>query len=253
MNKQISFVLNDKGGVGKTTVCSALVEALLTSNRAFSLFDADRSNPDVRAAYKDITQCRMALFSEADRFQDSPNNIYNAAQDKPVLVNLPAQVQAPLFQWFNENEILEIAEEEKLQFYLFHITDGQYESINILLQYLEFFGDRVEHILVKNWGKTENWQLVNNHPQLQEYIHNYQIRVLNFPKFHGIKELEFIRQNRLSFSDAFAHSDFIAISRRRITRFMRETRECFAPIYHIFNHDNEEESSLTTPCHHTTA
>ena len=243
MKKQISFVLNDKGGVGKTTVCSALVEALLADNRPFSLFDADRSNPDVKAAYGSIISCRMALFSEADRFQDSPNNIYHAAQDKPVLVNLPAQVQAPLFQWFNDNEILEIAAEEELDFFLFHVVDGQYESVNILLQYLEFFGDRVGHILVKNWGKTENWQLVATHPQLQEYIHNYEIPVLDFPKFHGIKEMEFIRQNRMSFSQALNHPDFNAISRRRVSRFLRETRECFAPIYPIFS--TNEEPSLT--------
>lgn len=241
--KQIIFIGNDKGGVGKTTVCAALVEFLLAYNLPFILFDADRSNPDIRGAYKELAGCRLALFSEADRFQDSPNNLYLAAQDNTVVVNLPAQVSAPLFEWFQENEILDIAAEDDIQFHFFHVTDGQYESLNILLQYLEFFQQRVGHIIVKNWGKTENWKALESHSQLQEYIHQYQIPVLDFPKFHGIKEMEIIRQNRMSFTEAANLPDFNAISRRRVTRFLRETKQCFTPIHFLLFNDEKKHLS----------
>lgn len=234
MDKKIILFGNDKGGVGKTTVCATFVEFLSSCSIDFILFDADRSNPDIKAAYGDSTGCRLALFSEADRFQDSPNNIFHAAQEKMVVVNLPAQVQAPLFEWFSCNEILEIAEEDNVKFSIFHVCDGGFESINIIDQYLQFFQNRVQHILVKNYGKTENWQLFNSHPPLQESIKNFEIPVLDFPKFHGIKEMEIIRQNRLSFSEAAQHPDFNVISRRRVTRFLRETSSCFRPVQHEF-------------------
>ena len=115
--KKIIFVLNDKGGVGKTTVCATLAEYLLGRQIPFTLFDADRSNPDIKASYGKLMSCRLALFSEADRFQDSANNIFYAPEeDVPVIVNLPAQVKPALCQWFEDNEIIDIAAEENLEF-----------------------------------------------------------------------------------------------------------------------------------------
>ncbi len=243
--KYILLVLNDKGGVGKTIVCSSLVELALAQQWAFTLFDFDRSNPDVRAAYHERTNCRLALFSEAEHFQDIPNSSFLAVKKgQPVIGNLPAQVQPALFQWFKDNEILEIAAEEEVEFYLIHVTDGEFESVNIMTQYLNFFEDRVKHFVVKNLGKSENWQYFQQHTELQQYIEAYQIPIIDFPKFHGIKELKFIRDNRLSFSAALEHQSFNSISRRRVSRFLKETSACFEPLYPIFHDGVDLDSKL---------
>ena len=242
--KKIIFVLNDKGGVGKTTVCATLIEYLNARQIPLALFDSDRSNPDIKASYGRIMPCRLALFSEADRFQDSANNIFYAVEDDiPVIVNLPAQVKPALSQWFEDNEILDISDEENVEWYFLHVIDGQYESLNILQQYIELFEGRVNHVLLKNWGRTEDWKFLASHEQLQEYIELYDIPILDFPKCTGIKEMQYIKQNRLTFQEGLLEPSFKMISRRRVQKFLRETSECFQQINYIFENSGEDEQS----------
>jgi hypothetical protein len=107
----------EKGGIGKSFVCRTAIQYLLDLEEVFALFDTDRSNPDVRRIYNEAG-CRVAVFSEGERYEDKANAIYNAALEKRVLVNLPAQVFIPVKEWFERNELLSIAPDDGVKFFI---------------------------------------------------------------------------------------------------------------------------------------
>jgi len=222
----IHFFGGEKGGVGKSFVCRAALEYLLKHQASLAVFDTDRSNPDVRRIYGDMG-CRVAVFSEGEKHEDKANAIYNAAIEKRVLVNLPAQVFIPFRDWFARNELLEIAVEDGVKFYYWFVCDGGYDSLKLLAKSLEYFQDNVPHILVKNWGKCDDWEPLDNDEVLQSLISRYRVRVIDFPKFIGNADRNAIDALSLTFGEATRYQKFGSISRQRVKRFLREAYAAF--------------------------
>ncbi len=216
----------EKGGVGKSFVCRAAIQYLLDHSAPFAVFDTDRSNPDVKRIYRE-TGCRVAVFSEGEKYEDKANSIYNAAIDKRVLVNLPAQVFIPVKDWFARNELLEIAPEDGVEFYYWFVCDGGYDSLKLFGKSLEYFKSDVPHILVKNWGKCDDWEPLSNDDELQLLIAKYKVRVIDFPKFIGNADRNAIDAKSLTFGEAREYPKFGSISRQRVKRFLREAYAAF--------------------------
>ncbi|NJK49709.1 hypothetical protein HC931_17580 [Candidatus Gracilibacteria bacterium] len=216
----------EKGGIGKSFVCRTAIQYLLDREEVFALFDTDRSNPDVRRIYNEAG-CRVAVFSEGERYEDKANAIYNAALEKRVLVNLPAQVFIPVSEWFERNELLSIASDDGVKFFYWFVCDGGYDSLKLLGKSLEFFKSDVPHILVKNWGKCDDWEPLENDEDLQSLMAQYEVMVIDFPKFIGNADRNAIDAASLSFGEAREYERFGSISRQRVKRFLREAYEAF--------------------------
>ena len=216
----------EKGGVGKSMVCRAAIQYLLDQQDSFAVFDTDRSNPDVRRIYGAIG-CRVAVFSEGEKYEDKANAIYNTALEKKVLVNLPAQVFIPVKDWFERNELLTIAQEDGVEFYYWFVCDGGYDSLKLLAKSLSQFRKDVPHIVVKNWGKCDDWEPLETDEQLQGLLSEYQAKVIDFPKFIGNADRNTIDAESLTFAQAREYTQFGSISRQRVKRFLREAYAAF--------------------------
>jgi hypothetical protein len=92
---------------------------------------------------------------------------------------------------------------------------------------LEFFKSDVPHILVKNWGKCDDWEPLENDEYLQSLMAQYEVRVIDFPKFIGNADRNAIDAASLSFGEAREYERFGSISRQRVKRFLREAYEAF--------------------------
>jgi hypothetical protein len=217
----------EKGGVGKSLVCRAAVQYHLDNDLDVSVFDTDRSNPDVRRIYGTAAKCRVAVFSEGEKYEDKANQIYNAALKKRVLCNLPAQVMIPVRNWFENNELLEIAAEDKVSFYQWFVSDGGYDSLNLLGKSLEVFGPSVKHIVVKNNGKTDDWEAFEQDDNLQALLSEHKAVVVDFPKFIGSVERNRIDGENMTFAKAREDKKFGSISRQRVKKFLREAYAAF--------------------------
>ena len=216
----------EKGGVGKSFVCRAAIQYHLDNSTSFAVFDTDRSNPDVRRIYQE-TGCRVAVFSEGEKYEDKANSIYHAALEKRVLVNLPAQVWIPVKDWFERNELLEISQEDGVEFYYWFICDGGYDSLKLFGKSLSYFQSDVPHILVKNWGKCDDWEPLDNDENLLSLMAEYQVKVIDFPKFIGNADRNAIDAESLTFGVARSSKKFGSISRQRVKRFLREAYAAF--------------------------
>lgn len=218
----------EKGGVGKSMICKTAIQYHIDQGQDFLCFDTDRSNPDIYRIYGSILDCQLGIFSEGERYEDTANAIFNAGLEGRVLVNLPAQVFIPIKNWFEQNALLEIAQEADIVFHLWHITDGGYDSLNLLKKTLEYFQDGVQYVVVKNYGKADDFEAFDADKNIQKLIQTYNGTVLNFPKFIGSVVRNRIDSQSLPFHAALEHPTFSLIEKQRIRKFLREAYDAFA-------------------------
>lgn len=223
----IHFFGGEKGGVGKSFVCRTAVQYHLDTAQSCVLIETDRSNPDVKRIYGDHCPTQVAIFSESEKHEDAANSIYNTALTNRVLVNLPAQAFIPLKQWFLVNDVFTIAADDGVEFYLWFILDGGYDSYKLLKQSLAHFGAQLPHIVVQNSGKCEEWDSLTADTELQALLKANHARRLTFPKFIGTSHRNQIDAASLTFAAARQHPEFGAIGRQRVKRFLSEAYAAF--------------------------
>lgn len=242
---KIHLLGGEKGGVGKSFVCRALLQYFLDLPQPppFVVFDTDRSNPDVLRTYQGAVPCKVAVFSEGERYEDTANAIYNAAQSKHVIVNLPAQVFIPVKQWIEANELLTIAKDDGVEFVHWFVSDGGWDSFKLFEKSLLTFGEAIPHILVKNLGRNDDWSALDEDAHLQALLTRYQVKVIGFPKFIGSADRNRIDAESLSFGKAREHKKFGSIARQRVKRFLREAYIAFESTQVLY-HGAQQSDSL---------
>lgn len=217
----------EKGGVGKSFVCRTAIAYLLDRELDFVAFDSDRSNPDVMRIYGSVTGCQGAVFSEGDRYEDTANSVFNAAMEKRVLVNLPAQSLIPLRDWIEKNELFDLAADSGVEFVSWFVSDCGYDSLKLFGRSLDFFGDHAAHVFVANYGMTEDWDSLKKDKALMARLRDGNVTVLKFPKFIGNYDRNQIDALCLTFEAAAEHDEFGAISKQRVKSFLRKAFEQF--------------------------
>ena len=233
----------EKGGVGKTLANKTFVQYHIDNKSDFVAVETDRSAPDVAKAYDSEIGVQTAIFSESIEHEDSPNKIYNAALEKTVIVNLAASSLQPVINWIRKQDLLELAVDEGVQFYFWFVCSGEVESVELLHKSLKEFGKEIPHILVKNWGMTSNWDLLEVQKEdterdkessttkklveLPRMLKQLDVQVCDFPEFVGKSTCNKIRDNHLSLGYARETQEFSSIERQRVKKFLRQAYEAF--------------------------
>jgi hypothetical protein len=186
---QLHFIGGEVGGSGKSTFCMVLNEAYLEHEVPYHLRDADRTTPNVGWAYDrdnypkgpavtqklTVTSKRKkseiavldvwapVVFSEdLDDFSQA-DRLIDLAQDRDVLVNLPAQVSISFDKWLQAGDFLSIQAELGIRFVYWWVARAEQRSIDLLLtNATEFPG--LPHVLVRNHirGVGEKWDSLFN-------------------------------------------------------------------------------------------
>jgi hypothetical protein len=228
----LHFIGGEKGGVGKSLVARALTQYLIDQELSLVLFDTDRSNPDLARIYGETVPCRLAVFSEGEKYEDTANQVFNTATSERVLVNLPAQVFPAMRKWFEDNDLLDIADEEGITPVMWFVSDGGYDSLNLMRKSLDYFQGRVRHIIVRNWSRNdfEDWDEVLSaaeNTKLKQLLNKYQPAIIDFPKWIGMADRNQIDARSLTFGQAREDKELSAISRQRVKKFLRLAYEAF--------------------------
>lgn len=231
---ELILVSGEKGGTGKSFVCRAILQWHLDNKIPFTAFDTDRSNPDIKRCYGRVADVNLGIFGEGQRYEDTANAIFNAAIKQRTTVNLPAQVFIPVKAWVEQNDLFEIAAEVGVTFTIWFVSDCGHDSLTLLRKSLEYFKLNAQHVVVKNYGKTDDWQAYEQDASLQELIQTYQAKVVDFPKFIGSVVRNRIDELSLPFGEALTHDRFDVIERQRVRKFLREAYTAFeaAGVFH---------------------
>jgi hypothetical protein len=215
------LVGGNKGGVGKSLFCRALVEFGLTRNLAFVLAECDRETPDVARTYRSSVETIFAYFTEDPTKRSKADRLFSSAIALPVIANLPANVHEALRAWFIEDGLYELGQEHGVSFCHWYVTNGGYDSIKFFVKTLRDLGEWMPHILVRNWGLCDDWTHVDEDEDVQAAISQYRVPVIDLPKF-PYAERNFVEAHQLTLKAAIQHPDLSLVSRQRIKNFMKE-------------------------------
>jgi len=87
---RIVWIGGSKGGTGKSMMCIATLDYLLTRGDKVLLVECDNANPDVYRAYKDLVACELVDLDEADGWIHVIN-VCDARRDATVVINTAAR------------------------------------------------------------------------------------------------------------------------------------------------------------------
>ena len=221
---QIHFIDGEKGGVGKSFYTRALVYYLNLKKLRYYLIDSDRSNPDVAARYPDHS--KTVFFSEIEKKSNDADIIFNLSLDRPVIVNLPSQIELIVTGWINRNGLLEdIGQEYGLEIYKWFVCTGAHDSITLFIESAEKFSGKIKHILVKNYAFSDedDWaQVFQDYPKLEQIVKQQNIPQVVLPRL-GTSEKNVIDQKMWTFEMAGSKDnlEISALPKQRIVNYLR--------------------------------
>ncbi|MEO6603070.1 MAG: mobilization protein [Polyangiaceae bacterium] len=149
----IHFVGGEKGGVGKSVVARLLAQWFIDRSIPFAAVDGDLSHGALVRMYADYSQpVDLSDPSSADQIVDRA-----LGAERRVLIDLPAQSVRALWTWLSEANVFAFAKEAGIRMSFWHVTDGGFASVGEIERALALFGDRFEHKVVKNLGRSKNF------------------------------------------------------------------------------------------------
>ena len=155
----IHFIGGEKGGVGKSLVARILAQYFVDRNIPFTGFDTDKSHGALLRFYADF-----AAPAVLDR-HDSLDPIIELALEDPqrrILVDLAAQTQQSLGKWLDDAEVVELAQEHGLTLTWWHVMDAGRDSVDLLRQWLDQFGERIKLVIVLNEVRGDRFEILES-------------------------------------------------------------------------------------------
>jgi len=160
---KIHFIGGEKGGVGKSMVSRLLAQFLIDRRMPFVGFDTDRSHGALLRFYGDYASPVLI-----DRYE-ALDHIIEAAVEHPgwrVLVDLAAQTHQPLVQWMEESGVLTMADDSGFSLHYWHVMDSGRDSVDLLARLLDRFSNRVNHVLVLNQLRGDDFSTLEKSGEL---------------------------------------------------------------------------------------
>ncbi|MCB1178494.1 MAG: hypothetical protein KDK36_12990 [Leptospiraceae bacterium] len=152
----INFIGGEKGGVGKSVISRILAQYYIDNNISFMGYDTDRSHKTFIRFYKDY-----ASPTTVDSYKDLDylvENLENHSVER-VIVDMAAQTNQPLFNWFEDSGVTEVAEELGISLKFWHVLDDSKDSTELLISLVKRFSNNISYIVVKNHGRGSDFQI----------------------------------------------------------------------------------------------
>lgn len=222
--KYAHIVNSERGGLGKTTFCCLLFEYFQAKNIPIELIDTDRTNPNVGRRYfsKEYSGYAPIFFSDNQDETTIADEIYEKAFKGDILVNLPSQIMVTLNNWFTNQQVLQMAKSDEIQFVNWFLTDGGIDSLELFEEFVETHKDNMIHVLVKNGRFSRKWDFLQQYESLNKLIQFHDIESIQIPSLET-SDMNLIKKYNLSFQSACESSELKVMSRQRVRLFMGES------------------------------
>jgi hypothetical protein len=154
----VHFIGGEKGGVGKSLVARVLAQYFIDRKVPFVGFDTDRSHGALLRYYADYT-APAVLDSH-----DSLDPVIEQALEDPerrIVVDLAAQTQQSIAQWFDDSDVLGVAGESGIALTWWQVMDAGRDSVDLLREWLDRFGGKLRLVVVLNEIRGERFELLD--------------------------------------------------------------------------------------------
>lgn len=180
MNK-IIMVGGSKGGTGKSTVCSAVLDYLESQGKEPVLIETDTANPDVYKAHK-ISGLTTAIELDTSEGWIDLVNFADKTRGRPLVINTAARNLTAVTK-FGKTLESTLGELDRELITLWTIN-RQRDSLELMADYLETLPVSDRHVLhvVRNlyFGEPEKFQLYND-SESRKRVESAGGKTIDFP------------------------------------------------------------------------
>lgn len=218
----------EKGGVGKSTFGKTVCHYFETNSIEFVLVDADPNNPDVAEVYGGITNIHFKVADDATAIASKQSalvdKIFEMAFEKTVLVNLPANVHEQVAYWIESNNLLDSEFASQVKICKWFLSNGSYNSVTLFLNSLEKYQGKLAHCFVRNNGICWDWETVEQREDFKQAQEKYRFGDIIFSGLRAT-ERDYLEKNRQPFKLALQDEKLPILSRQRLAKFLRSSKE----------------------------
>jgi cellulose biosynthesis protein BcsQ len=221
----VHFIGGEKGGVGKSLVARVLAQYCIDRNLPFLGFDTDRSHGALMRYYADYAAPAMLDH------HDSLDPVIEYALEQPgrrIVVDLAAQTQGSLSRWFDDSDVLGVAQDSGIELTWWHVMDAGRDSVDLLKQWLDKFGGKLRLVIVLNEIRGERFELLeaSGERQRAEALGAHFVSLRHLPD----ATMQKIDQSNSSFWAAAHHPDRAAtglgiLERQRVRVWLNRAYE----------------------------
>lgn len=224
MSGTINMVGGEKGGVGKSMFTKILVSHHVAQGKDFIIYECDDVNRDIWRVYEDSgLDIRELGLSQAEKHLTMPSRLLNAAQEKEIIINLPAGAHKVMGEWFKLAKVKKQAEQMGIRMYLWYVCDGDKTNLRLFEDSCQSVP--IEHIFVKNMVRYDEGEWAQALAELKDQgveIDWGKVAVVLMGKL-PYREAKALSQNYLSFEAMRTYEDDeIQIVERNLIRFFLE-------------------------------
>src|SRR5690606_15670266 len=163
----LNFIGGEKGGVGKSVMSRVLAQYFIDRQMPFTGFDTDRSHQSLTRFYSDfaapaVVDSYESLDAIAEAFGEDARN--------SVLVDLAAQTYAPMARWIQDSELFDVFGELGIRINCWHVMDGGKDSVALLGNLLDTYGDKPRYIIVLNQCRAADFSIFDQSAEKQRAL-----------------------------------------------------------------------------------
>lgn len=231
LHNSIHFVLQSKGGVGKTFCASLLAQHLLDIGANLKGFDTDQENPDF-AAYHGLPVRHVDVMDDATTINQKKFDSFLAAlveEEGTFVVDNGANTFTPLLGYLVENHAIELLEESGKRVYLHGIIGGGDNLESTLIGFSDLANNTESPLVV--WLNEFHGALVDSavvpvteRPEFTKHadrIRGVVVLHKRNPQTFGA-DIARMTKERLTIAEALANPAYNIMERQRLKTFARE-------------------------------
>lgn len=184
---RLHIVTGDKGNVGKSAWCMAMIECYRHHGSPLELIDADGDSQTLSKVYESAFPI---MFSDDIAYAPLTDSIYEIAYGEAhkkskggdVLVDLPAGGEKFINNWIDDCGITERAEEDGITIIKWWVSDSDSRSIQMFEQDVARY-PTVQYVFLKNMGRSSppQWVSFDENETIKALVKKKRISVLELP------------------------------------------------------------------------
>jgi hypothetical protein len=229
MKNSVHFVLQGKGGIGKTLVSTFIAQYINDRNPGtLKTFDTDQENATL-AAYKGLNVTPVDVMNE-DRtinrkmFDKMMLDILNT--DQNIVIDNGANTFSPLMSYLMENQFLDLLEESGKAVYIHTIIGGGDNLKDTTAGFASLAKQTSCPMIVwlnenSSWGNTDNFAesevFVKNSENVRGFV---MLQSRNSDTFGD--DIKRMQKARLTLNEVMENSDFNVLERSRLNNVFRD-------------------------------
>lgn len=184
---RLHLVTGNKGNVGKSAWCTAMIECYRYHDRPLKLVDADGDSQTLSKVYESAFPL---MFSDDIQYASLADSIYEIAYKEAqkktkggdVLVDLPAGGEKFINKWIADCGLIERAEADKITIVKWWISDSDSNSIRLFEKDVERYPS-IQYVFLKNMGRSSppQWTGFNESETIKALEKKKRISIFEVP------------------------------------------------------------------------